>query len=401
MAVDVRRRFKLTGLKSQYTGQFIVLWLIGVLTYMGFGFVSPQFSILITGRGFTLQQFGLIQAIATFLSISSQVSIGKLSDRMDRRKPILVGALLLLIPVSILFPHAKGLVVFTLLLAVNQLASGLFNVTTANWVTRFGVNEQMGRLHGYFRISFSVGWVLATWLMGKSLDRLGVTNTFYLGAAFLVASLLLTIVATRDTKTEEVEVQGETTESAIGFVWTPQLKMLLAALGIFTLAQSMGMHLNYIFFKDDMQVTNQQFGMLTSVQSWPEIPLMLMLGIASDQVSSTLLVAGGMLLGGLRWLGMSVVRGISLLYLIQPLHAIGMTITEVVIIAVLSRQVPRRYLGTVMGWQVTVTSVARLLAPILAGVVGEYLGIRTVFFAASLISASAGLLVWYSARKEI
>lgn len=397
MVDAVRKALNFSGLQKDYAGQFAVLWIVGMLAYAGFGLAYPQFSILITSQGFTLQQFGLIQGLATFLSISSQVSIGKLSDRLDKRKPILAGALLLSIPVTVIFPHARSLSLFVALLAVNQLATSLFNATAANWVTRYGSEGQLGRLHGVYRISFSVGWIVATAFMGKSLDLWGVEATFYLGAAMIAAALGLTVLLTRDVASAEASVVHEADEAAAHFQWPLQLKVILAALGIFTLAQTMGMHLNYIFFREEMQVTNQQFGMLSSVQSWPEIPLMLALGIASDRVSSTALVAGGMLLAGLRWLLMSVVRGITPLYFIQPLHAIGMTITEVVIIAVISRQVPRRFLGTVMGWQVTVLSAARLLAPLLAGVVGEHFGIRVVFLISALVSTAAGLLIAYSA----
>ena len=325
VAVDAaaRRFAERVGLQRHFLGQFAVLWVVGMLTYMGFGFVSPQFSILITGRGFSLQQFGIIQGMATFLSITSQVSLGKLSDKLDRRKPILAGALLLLIPVTVLFPHAARLGSFVALLAVNQLAASLFNAFTANWVTRFGLQEQLGRLHGYYRISFSVGWVLAAWLMGETLDNWGVTSTFYLGAACLAAALLLTLISAREVKSGESHAVDRAPTAKGGFVWPTQLKVVLADLGIFPLAQSKGMQMNYIFFRDTMQVTNKQFGLLTSVQSWPEIPLMLALGIVSDRVSSHRLVAGGMFLAGLRWLGMAAVRGMTFLYLIQPLYAVG------------------------------------------------------------------------------
>lgn len=391
---------KRISLQKEYTGQFIILWLVGALAYMGFAFVWPQFSLLITGQGFSLFEFGLIQGAATFLSISSQVYMGKLSDRLDKRKPILVLSLVLSIPVAVLFPHASTLVMFLLLLAVNQLVSALFNATAANWVTRFGANEQMGRLHGFYRISLSFGWILATMFMGTALDYLGVTGTFYLGGGFLAAALLLTVIATKDTPTGPQQIQSGSQEVGGVFVWTPQLKLTLAALGIFTVAQTMGMHLIYIFLKDELQVTNQQFGLLTSIQTWPELPLMLILGIASDRLSNSLLLTGGMLLAGLRYFFLWFVQGVPLLYLIQPIQAVGITITEVVIVAEISRQVPRGFLGTVMGWQVTVVSIARMIAPVLAGVVGEIWSIRAVFFLSAVVSALAGLLVYFSARRK-
>lgn len=402
MAISAQsKRTGFIGLQEQYSGQFTILWLIGMLTYMGMGLTWPQFSILITERGFSIQDYGIMQGIATFLSISTQVSIGKFSDRIGKRKPMVVGATLFLIPVVAFFPNVRSLWFFTALMALNQLASSLFNATTANWVTRFGVPNQMGRLHGFFRISFSVGWVISTMFMGKSIDYWGVNNTFYLAGGFLAASMLLAIIATRDVmSTAAVEKSGGATDEKSTFVWPAHLKKIFMALGIFTFAQTMGMNLNYIFIKDVMGVSNQQFGWLTSIQSWPEIPLMLLLGIVSDKISNTLLLSLGMILAGARWFLLSVVDRIPLLFAIQPLHAIGMTVTEVVIVAVISRQVPGEFLGRVMGWQVTVVSVARLLAPLCAGLVGEYFGIRTVFLSSALVAVTAAFVILHAARQS-
>lgn len=179
------KRFGSIGLQEQYKGQFMILWIIGMLTYMGMGLVSPQFSIRITERGFSIREFGIIQGIATFLSTCNQVSIGKLSDRIDKRKPMAVGATLFLIPVVVLFPHVGSLGFFVILLALNQLSSSLFNSTTANWVIRFGISDQLGRLHDFFLISFSIDWIISNMFMGKFFDTWGVDNTFYIASAFL------------------------------------------------------------------------------------------------------------------------------------------------------------------------------------------------------------------------
>lgn len=392
---------KVTGVQKEHHKQFLWLWMIGVFTYMGSGLVYPQLSTRIINQGISLKDFGTMQAVATLLSISSQVYIGILSDRIGRRKPLLVGALLLQIPMVIAFPHAAGIIAFTFLLSANQMATSLFNATTANWVTRFGSDDQIGRLHGFYRISFSVGWVVATLFIGTSLDYLGFNGTFYVAAILLALSLLVTIFATRDPEQDLRQPQANATD--LGAPSSPYklpagLKWLLGALGIFVLAQTMGMNLNYIFFMDEMKVTNQQFGLLTSIQSWPEIPMMLLLGIMSDKVDSTLLLAAGMALAGLRWLFMALVGSFGSLLAVQPLHAIGMTVTEVVMVANIARLTPRDHLGLVMGWQVTVTNFARFLAPLIAGGLGHYFGIRTVFAISALVAGAAAMVVFRMAR---
>lgn len=405
LAKPARLNSKVMGVQKRHIAQFAVLWIVGMLIYMGMGFVSPQFSVRIIGQGFSLSDFGIIQGVATLLSISTQVYIGKLSDRIGKRKPMVVGAIILMIPVVILFPHVHSMGFFILLLAFNQMATSLFNATTANWVTRFGVQGQLGRLHGFYRISFSVGWVVATMFIGTLLNNLGLNRTFYVASIFLIIGLILVIVATRENGVNEAvgqDLENETESASLPgpYKMPTELKLILFALGVFICAQTMGMNLNYIFITDDMNVTNQQFGWLTSIQSWPEIPLMLLLGILSDKISNSVLLVVGMILAGLRWFLMSVVRNIGFLYLIQPLHAVGMTVSEVIIVAVIARLTPSKHLGAVMGWQVTVVNVARFLAPLLAGLIGQYFGIRTVFFISSLVAAAAGLIILRATRAN-
>jgi MFS family permease len=398
------KKSEVTGVQSHYLRQFAILWTVGMLVYMGMGLTSPQYSIRIIEQGISLRDFGIIQGLATLFSISTQVYIGKLSDRLGKRKPMFVGAILIMIPIALLFPHAKSGWMFFVLLAINQMVAGLFNAISANWVTRFGIPGQLGRLHGFFRISFSVGWIIATMFMGFILDSLGFVRLFYVASTFFIAALTLAIIGTTE-KSQLMHPDRPTenhTQDVIQkpFQWSMELKLLLLALGVFTLAQTMGMNFNYIFLKEEMVVTNRQFGLLTSIQSWPEIPLMLLLGIMTDKIPSAILLVLGMGLSSLRWLFMSIVQSTSHLYFIQPLHATGMTVTEVVVVAVIAKITPPEHLGTVMGWQVTVVNFARFLAPLLAGLIASLMGLRMTFLVSFMIALLGALLVLWTSKTK-
>lgn len=395
--LDYATKLKRVGVREQYLNQYVFLWTAGVLVFMCMGIASPQFSVRMIEKGVSLQNYGTIQAMAILLSICTQVGIGKLSDRLGQRKLLIVGALTLLVPVIAIFPYASRPVEFFILLSLSQMAMNTFQAMSVAWVTGWGIENRMGRLHGYFRIAFSIGWVIATLFIGFLLDSFGFTTSFLIASSIVIMAVVLVAAGTKGKDEALVQYRSVGTVCT-DFRWPIRLKILFLALGVFVFAQTMGMHLNFIFFSADMGVSNQQFGWLTSVQSWPEIPLMLFLGIASDRLSTGNLLSIGMVLGGLRWLLMSVVYSVPLLFLIQPLHAIGMTVTEVVIVAVVARMVPKTYLGTVMAWKVTVMNVARFLAPLSAGYISQNLGIRFVFTLSGITAILAGLIVLRIAR---
>ncbi len=393
-AVDSGKRSQMVGVKSDFMGQYTVLWFTGMLTYMCFGLITPQLSVRIIDLGFSLGDFGLIQAVATLSVVATQVAIGKLSDHWGRRKPLVIAAVIMLFPSVLAFPHASSMFGLMVLSSTIQMSSAMFNATSVNWVSRFGKKGHMGRLHGFYRASFSLGWVIATLFIGTMRDHLGFEYTYYVAAAFLLVSATLVGFGTK----ERCSLDDPPTESGLTSVHSRyklprELKVLFFVFAFFTFAQTMSSHLNYIFLLHDIGVSNQQFGWISSIQSWPEVPLMLVLGVMSDRLSSVVLLAGGMVMGGIRWLLMSLVTGAMPMYFIQPLHSISMAISDVVVIAFITRLTPRERLGTALGWYVTMMNIARFLAPLAAGALGDYFGIRTVFTLSGVIAVLSGLVI--------
>lgn len=381
------------GIRPQEKQNFSFLWLTGFLAYLGIGLTSPQFSVRVIEQGIPLKTYGIIQATATLLAIATQVSLGKLSDSTGWRRTLVLGAIFLLIPVVLLFPYAQTALTFTVLLSLNTMAISTMSANAATWVTELGQTKKMGRLHGLFRISYSCGWVAATALLGTALDRLGFNATFMLAAALILLSAVVLITKTKYTAAEKVPQEPVPTAAAEKYSWPPELKLVLLGTGLLLFANAMAIHLNYIFISQEMGASNQQFGLLASIQALPEIPLMLFFGYISDSVPTPLLLTLGMGILSLRWLAMGLVTRVAFLFFIQPLQAIAITISDVLIVATIARLVPSNQLGQIMGWRLTIANIAALLAPLAAGAIGDLLSIRAVFFLASFIILSVAAAI--------
>lgn len=397
------------GVQPQYRSRFVQLWTALMLVSIGMGLTQPLFSVRIVDRGISLQQYGILQSLASLATIFTQVWIGRFSDFLGRRKPLIIGGLLIIVPVLAVFPKAETMLVFGVLLAFYQVAFNAQRSLMTTWVSGWAEEGNMGRMHGTFRIAGSLGWIVATPFLGLLLDRYAFSTTFRLAAGiYLTAALFITFTIREPkqrTTVQDSALSETVDESAAAaadgqFIWPLQLRLLFLAFAIFTLAQGMGFNLNFIFFVQELGVSNQQFGWLSSLQAWLEVPLMLSMGIISDRFDVAKMLAIGMSVGGLRWLLLSLTTKAVWAYGVQLMHAVGVTVTEVLIVAVIARMVPSRHLGTVMGWRTTVRSLAMFLAPTVAGTIGENLGLRCVFRLSAVLALMASLIILQVSRKS-
>ena len=139
-------------------------------------------------------------------------------------------------------------------------------------------------------------------------------------------------------------------------------------------------------------LSDTALGWTFTLQAWLEVPLMITLGAMSDRIDSRRMLAVTIGLSGLRWLLLSVVGRSAWLIPVQLLHAVGVTVSEVLAVAFVARYVARERLATVLGWKVAVQNAALLMAPALGGYISHAAGLQTMFqVAAALALADAAV----------
>lgn len=418
-----RARRKLeAGIVPEHRRTFVLLWLAFFVIGMGWGFTVPLFPVVIVDAGLPVHTYGLLQSYAALGSMLAQTVVGRLSDRMGRRKPILLASLVLMAPVVAVFPRVEVATVFGLLLACHSILQNAFRIMINAWVRSLADSSALGRSFGTMRIAGSLGWIVATPLLGAVTARFHQGATFEIAAGIYIASALFIgfgvreLVAkgaagsgsgTLDANTERdggVGPVGETSAGAASRTPTPaELRSVLLffflALGLFQLAQSMGISFNSIYLKEELGLSDTAFGWMFSLQAWLEVPLMITLGAMSDRIDSRRMLAVTIGLSGLRWLLLSVVGRSAWLIPVQLLHAVGVTVSEVLAVAFVARYVARERLATVLGWKVAVQNAALLMAPALGGYISHAAGLQTMFQVAAALALAAAAVILLTGRR--
>ncbi len=145
----------------------LMLVLVMFLTTGCFGFIQPFVPLWLTASGVSRGQLGVVTGVATAMALVIQPLLGKLSDRLDARRPLMVGTALVAWGAYLLYGRASG---FWPLLLLTILASNGFmylNAVGGVLVGRLAGVGQGGAGYARYRVWGSVGYVVIA--MGSGL----------------------------------------------------------------------------------------------------------------------------------------------------------------------------------------------------------------------------------------
>ena len=149
------------------------------------------------------QQLGLPDTYAPLVLVTMNVvfalsayPFGRLADRMSHRKLLGYG-LAVLVAADLILANATGLAAVAVGVAAWGLHLGMTQGLLATMVADTAPAELRGTAYGFFNLASGAAMLAASVLAGLLWDRLGAGTTFYAGAAFSVAALLLIALSPR------------------------------------------------------------------------------------------------------------------------------------------------------------------------------------------------------------
>ena len=175
------------------------------LCVAAFGFLEPFVSLYLELSGLKRSQIGLVTGIGTGMALLIQPLLGRLSDRLDARRPLMFGAALMAGVAYLLYREADSLVGFILLTALGINGIMYLNTAAAVLVGRMVSREGPSSARGgggtfaAYRVWGSIGYVvvslLAGWLLSRGIGARGTVSRATIDPLFLYGPLLFVLVA--------------------------------------------------------------------------------------------------------------------------------------------------------------------------------------------------------------
>jgi len=166
--------------------------------YLVFGAIEAFLALYASSLGIPAWQIGVILGVQLLSIVFAKPLMGKVSDRVGRRRVILPGLLIGAASVVLLpyFPNFIGLSVLSLVFGLGFATVTSSTAALVADLTRDGrYGSSMGVLRTVMDVGQSIGPVLTGFMVGVA----GYASAFTLLAAILVAAALMLGLLLRDT----------------------------------------------------------------------------------------------------------------------------------------------------------------------------------------------------------
>lgn len=375
---------------------FWPIWTTVALDLIGFGIVAPILGRYAERFGANGLQVGLLFASYSLAQFVFSPILGRLSDRIGR-KPVIIVSLIGTSIASFITGAAGALWILFLGRLVDG-ASGASVAVAQGAITDIAPPEQRARLLGLLGAAFGVGFVLGPAVGG--LAALGGPHVpFYVAGVVAAINAVAAFIRLPETKSE-AHVHVPTTSSAKEA--RSPLLIRYAIVGFIAVMAFAGFESTFSLFGERrFDLTEGSVAAvflivgltLVAVQAGLIGPLTRRFGSRTVLVTGMCIVGGGLMV-----LSFSTVWSVLIVSLIFLSFGQGMTSPSLTTLVAQAAPADRR--GEALGYQQSAGALARIVGPIVAGLLFDHVGYGAPYFVGGVLTVIAVLLVIDTHKRQ-
>jgi MFS transporter, DHA1 family, tetracycline resistance protein len=368
---------------------FWTIWTTVALDLIGFGIVAPILGRYAERFGANGLQVGLLFASYSLAQFVFSPILGRLSDRIGRKPVIIIS----LVGTSIA-SFVTGAAGVLWLLFVGRLIDGASGASVAvaqGAITDIAPPEQRARLLGLLGAAFGVGFVLGPAIGG--LAALGGPHVpFFVAGVVAGINAIAAFIRLPETKSE-VRTPAQPV-SASSEARSPLL-VRYAIIGFIAVMAFAGFESTFSLFGE------RRFGLTegSTAAVFLVVGLVLvavqagLIGPATRAFGSRKVLVTGMVVvgGGLMLLSFATVWAVLIVSLV--LLAFGQGIASPSLTALVAQAAPPDRRGEALGYQQSAGAMARIVGPIVAGLLFDHVGYGAPYMVGGILTVVAVLLV--------
>jgi MFS family permease len=348
-------------------------------------------------------QLGLIEGIAESVASFAKLFSGFLTDRIQRRKPVVVAGYFAANAVKPLLAMVTAWPQILLIRFTDRLAKGVRGAPRDVMVAESVPKERLGSAYGLIQSMDSAGAIAGPLVALALLGRFGIRSVFWAAAVPGALCVLVALVGIREKRraapggkagaavlaSEKLKTRGAWSRERISL--PVSFYFVLVAVTLFSLGNSSDMFLVLRAQNVGIPVAlapllGLVFNITYTLASWPA-------GWFSDRVSRRLVGSAGYVIFAGVYFVFGRASSTLAIWIAMAVYGFYYALTQPVLKALVVESVGEQVRGRALGIYFFVTSVATLAASLITGELWKHYGAGIPFyFSAGMALVAAGIL---------
>lgn len=371
---------RLAWLKVRDPRSFLCMMGMMCCVFTAVGFWSPLMSVYTGELGADVSQIGIVLATFQATSLASQYWWGRRSDKLGRRKPLLlVGTAGLAISYLIIALITSWQWIIPARM-IEGLVLAAYNTSSLAMIgDLLEGNEHRGRLMGIYRMCGSLAFSIASLLGGSLAEAYSIRLPFIIASgayvlAFIIASFIREQTGSKPTaKSEQTASEQAGAPSVMGAVSQRALWsfMLLS----FTWSFGMGAVASFWpYFMNSIGYTTAQVGQLWALTAMCEVVWLMVVGWVAERLGSkNVMIFGVIAMSGI-FFSYTLASSFFWFILIQLVRAIAYSCFETPSLLYATELGLRQHRGRLAGLFYSATGIGGIIGAALGGRVADWIG---------------------------
>lgn len=353
------------------------------------------------------EQLGLIEGIAESVASFAKLFSGYLTDRIDRRKPLVVAGYFVANAVKPLLAVVSAWWQILLIRFTDRLAKGVRGAPRDVMVAESVGKERLGSAYGLIQSMDSAGAIAGPLIALLLLARFGIRSVFWAAAVPGALAVFVAVFGIRETKSpshdaasNETKIKSRTAEAAVStrLVLPATFYVVLAAVTLFSLGNSSDMFLVMRAQNVGIPVSlapllGLVFNVTYTLGSWPA-------GWFSDHFSRRWIVAAGYLIFAGVYFVFGRAPSTLAIWVTMAVYGVYNALTQPVLKALIVESVAQGVRGRALGIYFFVTSVATLAASLITGELWKHYGASLPFYVSAGCAVVAAIMLLVSGTES-
>lgn len=341
------------------------------------------------------EQLGIIEGIAESVASFAKLFSGYLTDRINRRKPLVVGGYVVANAVKPLLAVTTAWWQILLIRFSDRLAKGVRGAPRDVMVAESVGKERLGSAYGLIQSLDSAGAIAGPLAALVLLSRFGIRSVFWAAAipgALAVVVAILGIQETQRKSSENSNKQAKPTEAlAPRHPLSAAFYTVLVAVTLFSLGNSSDMFLVMRAQSIGIGIKlapllGLVFNITYTLGSWPA-------GWLSDRLSRRWIAAAGYLIFAGVYFVFGRAPSTMAIWISMAIYGVYYALTQPVLKALIVDTVQPEIRGRALGIYFFLTSVATLAASLVTGALWKNYGPAIAFYLSAATAALAAVLL--------